>query len=99
MKQFFENEGADYQAYIVENPIFSLLRHVDGVTVCTEDDYEPTSIPFSVSRSQMDLALKEMSLKGKGYVFDADEVCRDESSLPNFSPSELDNLFRLAATK
>lgn len=100
MKIFFENEGENFQEFITHNPVYSLLRHVIGVTVCTEEDYEHTPVPFSVSRTQMNAALAEYGISiASGYIFDADEVCREQASLQNFNSNELDELFRLAASK
>lgn len=103
MKTFFENEGVKFQRFIAENPVYSLLRHADGVTVCTDEGYEPSPVPVLVYRSQLDLVLSDIKLTGKGYVFEADEVLRDDTrvaqNLSKLNSDEIDSLFRLAATK
>ncbi len=103
MKTYFENEGDECQKFIGENPIYSLLRHAIGVTVCTEEDYKPSPVPYSVSRYQMDTALLELKITATGYVKTSDEVLRDNSqttqSLSKLGADEIDDLFRLAATK
>jgi hypothetical protein len=100
MKTFFENEGENFQDFITHNPVYSLLRHAVGVTVCTDEDYEPSPVPLSVSRTQMNAALAEYGIEVvSGYIFDVEEVCREQAILPNFNSNEMDDLFRLAATK
>lgn len=69
----------------------------------TDEDYEPSPVPVLVYRSQLDLALSDFKLTGKGYVFEADEVLREDTrvaqNLSELNSDEIDSLFRLAATK
>lgn len=103
MKTYFEKEDGAYFAFIAENPVFSLLRHEIGVTVCTGDDYERPPVPESVSRYQMDSALAIKQIIVSGYVADAEIIDRNNIEVVNtFSAKGLDEqevneLFVLAA--
>lgn len=103
MKNYFIEENAEYYSFIAENPVFSLLRHEVGVTVCTGDDYERPPVPEVVSRYQMDSALATTSVVVSGYVADAENVERNNIEVENtllekgFSEQEIDELFVLAA--
>lgn len=103
MKNYFIEENAEYYSFIAENPVFSLLRHEIGVTVCTGDDYERPPVPESVSRYQMDSALAITSIVVSGYVADAENVDRNNIEVENtlsekgFGEQEINELFVLAA--
>ncbi len=103
MKNYFIKENAEYYSFIAENPVFSLLRHEIGVTVCTGDDYERPPVPESVSRYQMDSALAIKQISVSGYVANAEIVDRNNIEVVNtFSAKGLDEqevneLFVLAA--
>ena len=103
MKNYFIEENAEYYSFIAENPVFSLLRHKIGVTVCTGDDYERPPVPESVSRYQMDSALAIKQIIVSGYVADAENVERNNIEVQNtlsekgFGEHEIDELFILAA--
>ena len=103
MKTYFEKEDGAYFAFIADNPIFSLVRHKVGVTVCTGDDYEQPPIPESVNRSQMDSALAIKQIIVSGYVADAETIDRNNIEVQNtlsekgFGEQEIDELFILAA--
>ncbi len=103
MKNYFIEENEDYYSFIAENPVFSLLRHEIGVTVCTGDDYERPPVPESVSRYQMDSALAIKQIIVSGYVADAETIDRDNTEVENtfsakgLDEQEVDELFVLAA--
>jgi len=103
MKNYFIEENEDYYSFIAETPVFSLLRHKIGVTVCTGDDYERPPVPESVSRYQMDSALAISSVVVSGYIADAENVERNNIEVQNtlsekgFGAEEIDELFVLAA--
>lgn len=103
MKTYFEKEDGAYFAFIADNPIFSLVRHKVGVTVCTGDDYERPPVPESVSRYQMDSALAIKQIIVSGYIADTENIERSNIEVQNtlsekgFSQQSIDELFILAA--